>query len=143
MDDQQQTHQAHGDLPPGAPTPLRSRQMWTPDGYPIVDGKYHDLSTDEIKIHTGVLRGGPPSVSVYWNNCGAITRPDQFFAVGATSGHTVTEYIMRVGDMLRDGGCSVHSLNATEYSVNVIVSTALSTEEFIGILRRHGLLAST
>jgi len=140
MSDQEQARQHPGDLPPGAAAADRPRQQWTLDGYPIVDGKYHDLGTDEIKIHTGALRGGPPSVSVYWNNRAGITRPDQFVAVGSTSGQTVTAYIVRVGDMLREGSCSVHSLNATEYAVNVIVSTALSTEEFMGVLRRHGLL---
>jgi hypothetical protein len=27
-------------------------QAWTPSGYPIVDGKYLDLSTGELKTHT-------------------------------------------------------------------------------------------
>lgn len=45
---------ANTDIPP-ADGPGRysgpPRQMWTVDGYPIVDGKYLDLSTGELKTH--------------------------------------------------------------------------------------------
>lgn len=70
---------------PSLPIPSSGQrgQQWTTDGYLIVDGKYHDLVTDEIKTHTGNFKGGPPSLSVYWQNRGGNDgRHDQFYAVG-------------------------------------------------------------
>jgi hypothetical protein len=137
------TEQGHDQLPPGIDfSAVRPNQSWTLDGYPIVDGKYHDLATGEIKTHTGLKRAGPPSLSIYWNNCGDVTSPDHFFALGCSSRHTVTEYLARVGEMLRQGGCTISSLNATTYAVNVIVITELPSAEFKGRLREHGLIPS-
>lgn len=59
------TEEPLGDPSPLLPSSGQRGQPWTIDGYPIVDGKYHDLVTGEIKTHTGSFRGGPPSVSVY------------------------------------------------------------------------------
>ncbi|KAM0337353.1 hypothetical protein ACHAPQ_003211 [Fusarium lateritium] len=132
------------DVPPGvSPSTISISQNWTVDGYPIVDGKYHDLATDEIKTHTGVFGGGPTSLSIYWNNCAAVTRPDHFFAMGCYSRYTVTEYLARVEEMLGNGKCTVSSLNATKYAVNAIVMTDLSSEEFKGLLHEHGLINSS
>ncbi|SPJ79364.1 uncharacterized protein FTOL_07755 [Fusarium torulosum] len=127
---------------PASPSTLYPSQRWTVDGYPIVDGKYQDLATDETKAHTGVFGAGPPSLTIYWNNCASVIGPDHFFALGCYSRHTVTEYLARVGEMLRNGKCTVSSLNATKYAVNVIVMTGLSSEEFKGLLCEHGLIAS-
>lgn len=133
-----------GDIPPGvSPSTLAPMQKWTIDGYPIVDSKYHDLATDEIKTHTGVFGAGPPSLTIYWNNCASVTRSDQFIAMGSYSRHTVTEYIARVGEMLRQGKCTVSSMNATQYAVNVIVLTDLSSAEFTDMLREHGLTVAS
>ncbi|KFX87862.1 hypothetical protein O988_09254 [Pseudogymnoascus sp. VKM F-3808] len=128
---------------PLVPSSGQRSQLWTLDGYPIVDGKYHDLATDTIKTHTGPFRGGPPSVSVYWQNRGGSNRHNLFHAVGAISSCKVTDYLVRVGEMLKARKCIVSSLNATEYAVNVIVETELSTGDFTALLRDHGLLASS
>ena len=126
------------------PAVSRPSQKWTLEGYPIVDGKFHDLSTNQIRVHEGPFRGGPPSLSIYWNNCGPTTpgSTDHFFALGCTSQHTVTEYLGRMGEMLKQGGCIVTSLNATQYAVNVIVTTELSSRDFKGLLREYGLTAT-
>ncbi|KAF3355106.1 hypothetical protein HYQ45_000545 [Verticillium longisporum] len=130
-----------GDVPPGAPQhTCYPSQSWTRDGHPIVDGKYHDLTANEIKTHTGLVHGGPPSTSVYWQNRAPVRRPDQLVAMGAVSRHKATEYLVRVGEMLRAGMCTVTSLNATEFAVNVIVLTEASVEEFSALLRESGLL---
>ncbi|RGP76973.1 hypothetical protein FLONG3_4911 [Fusarium longipes] len=97
-------------------------QSWTIDGYPIVDGKYHDLATDQIKTHVGPMSAGPPSLTIYWHNCASVTQPDQFFAMGLFSRLTVTEYISRV--------------------VHVILMTDLSSGDFRGLLQEYGILAS-
>ncbi|KAH6679953.1 hypothetical protein F5X68DRAFT_212399 [Plectosphaerella plurivora] len=126
-------------LPPSTSAP---GQHWTPDGYPIVDGKYHDLATGEIKTHNGLRRGGPPSLSVYWHSRGTSTsQADSLFAVGAFNALPVTEYLVRMGEMLREGTCTVGSLNVTEYAVNVIVETELPRTEFMEKLRNYGLLS--
>lgn len=124
------------------PSSSARTQLWTLDGYPIVDGRYHDLVTGEIRTHTGNFRAGPPSLSIYWQNRGGSDRRDLFYAVGATSKYNVTDYLFRVGEMLRREMCTVSSLNATEYAVNVIVITELSNMEFTALLREHGLLPS-
>ncbi|KFY44187.1 hypothetical protein V495_03588 [Pseudogymnoascus sp. VKM F-4514 (FW-929)] len=131
------------DPSPLLPSSGQRSQFWTLDGHPIVDGKYHDLTTDTIKTHTGPFRGGPPSVSVYWQNRGGSNRHELFHAVGAMSSCKVTDYLVRVGEMLKAGKCIVSSLNATEYAVNVIVETELSTGEFMALLREYRLLASS
>ncbi|KAK0726582.1 hypothetical protein B0T21DRAFT_36637 [Apiosordaria backusii] len=125
-----------GQLPTGPPT-----QLWTVDGYPIVDGKYLDLSTGEIKTHEGLLTGGPPALTVYWHNKLPKHQKEQpFYAASAFSLTSVTDYLTRVGDLLRTGICTVDSLSATKYSVNLVIMTQLSNNEFIEALGRHGLL---
>ncbi|GAB1317392.1 hypothetical protein MFIFM68171_07602 [Madurella fahalii] len=126
-----------GQLPMGPPI-----QSWTVDGYPIVDGKYLDLSTGEIKTHEGLLTGGPPSLAVYWHNKLPKHQEQPFYAVSAFSQISVTDYLTRIGDLLRTGICTVDSLNATKYSVNLVILTQLSRNEFEEALLRHGLLYS-
>lgn len=123
----------------------RPIQRWTVDGYPIVDGKYLDLSTGELKTHVaGVdqFRGGPPAVSVYWQNQQATGRGDQFLVVAKVVTHVrdLTEYLARVGTFLGRGLCKVHSLNATRFEVYVVVSSELSQGGFQEALARDGLL---
>jgi hypothetical protein len=142
--------------PPGTDAPVaqpelpgnvseRPTQLWTVDGYPIVDGKYLDLSTGELKTHVaGVdqFRGGPPAVSVYWQNQLATGRGDQFLVIAKVVAHVrdLTEYLARVGTFLGKGLCKVHSLNATRYEVYVVVSSELSQGGFREALAEDGLL---
>lgn len=139
------TGEGSNPTPEQSPTVSPPSQKWTLDGYPIVDGKFHDLSANQIRVHEGPFRGGPPSLSVYWNNCGPTTpgSTDHFFALGCTSQHSVTEYLGRVGEMLRQGKCVVTSLNATPYAVNVIITTGLSSRDFKGLLREYELIATS
>jgi hypothetical protein len=130
--------------PPGGQVPVEQPiQSWTVDGYPIVDGKYLDLRTGEVKTHEGLLTGGPPSLAIYWHN--KLPKPQEeqpFYAVSAFSQLSVTDYLTRVGDLLRTGICTVDSLSATKYSVNLVILTQLSRNEFREALIRHGLLHS-
>jgi hypothetical protein len=123
----------------------RLTQPWTADGYPIVDGKYLDLSTGELKTHVAgvdLFRGGPPSVAVYWQNQLATGRSNQFLvlAKAVTDAGNLTEYLARVGEFLRKGLCKVYALNATRYDVYVVVSSELSQEGFREALAEGGLL---
>ncbi|KAK0749130.1 hypothetical protein B0T18DRAFT_405877 [Schizothecium vesticola] len=124
-------------LPPGVPT-----QSWTLSGYPIVDNKYHDLATDEIIPHSGPSMGGPPSISVYWQNRLATGRRDQFLVISKTVASTtsLSEYIIRVGDLLRKGACKVDSMNVTRFNVYMVVQSELGQDEFRQALNECGLL---
>jgi hypothetical protein len=117
-------------------------QSWTLTDQPIVDGKYLDPSTGETKTHTGPSKGGPPSVSVYWQNRLDTGRGDQFHVISKTVAHAgnLNEYIIRVGDLLRTGACKLDSLNATRYNVYLVVTSELSQDGFRDALVDHGLL---
>ena len=120
-------------------------QSWTPDNYPIVDGKYHNLDTGEVMTHTGPVKRGPPNITVYWQNRFATGRGDQFLVTTKTiySTRSLSEYIIRIGNLLQKGSgvCKVDSLNATPYSVYVVVTSEASQEEFKEALHEHGLLS--
>lgn len=123
-------------FPPGPPT-----QSWTTSGYPIVDGKYHDLATDEIKTHTGLSKGGPPSISVYWQNRLCTGQRGQFLVITKTVGSTgLSEYIARIGDLLRKGACKVDSMNVTRFDVYMVVHSEQGQDEFREALLECGLL---
>ncbi|KAK5659003.1 hypothetical protein OQA88_1089 [Cercophora sp. LCS_1] len=116
-------------------------QSWTLDGYPIVDGRYHDLSTGEIKTHTGASSSGPPSIFAHWHNRLMTGRTDQFLATSKVAPtRDLTEYMARIGDLLRKGVCKVDAINAMKYNVYVIVWTELSRDGFRAALYEHILL---
>lgn len=132
-------------ISPGSQALLNSQspcQSWTTDGYPIVDGKYLDLEDGELKTHSGPLMGGPPSISVYWQNRLATGRSDQFTVISKTvaSTRSLDEYIIRIGNLLRSGSCKVDSMNATPYSVYLVVMSKLPREEFRDALNEYKLL---
>ncbi|KAK1829414.1 hypothetical protein QBC39DRAFT_263131 [Podospora conica] len=117
-------------------------QSWTVSGYPIVDGNYHDLAKDEIKPHVGLMMGGPPSITVYWQNRLCTGRQDQFHVISKTVASTTSlnEYIIRVGDLLRKGACKVDSMNVTRFDVYMVVESELGQQEFGDALYVCGLL---
>ncbi|RYP28507.1 hypothetical protein DL767_007186 [Monosporascus sp. MG133] len=123
---------------------LPPTQRWTTDGYPIVDGKYFNLDTGEVMTHTGSFMGGPPNITVYWQNRFNTGRGNQFLVTTRTiySTRSLSEYIIRIGDLLRRGSgvCKVDSLNATPYSVYVVVTSEVSQGEFTQALQEHGLI---
>lgn len=53
---------------------------------------------------------------------------------------TVTDYLAKVGDLLKTGVCTVDSMTATKYSVNLVIITPPTNGEFREALGRHGLL---
>jgi hypothetical protein len=124
-------------LPPGIPT-----QSWTLSGHPKVDNKSHDLGTDEIRPHSGPSMGGPPSISVYWQNQLATGPRNQFLVISKTVASTtsLSEYIIRAGDLLRQGACKVDSTNVTRFDVYMVVQSELGQEECRQALDECGLL---
>lgn len=113
----------------------------TLSGYPIVGNIYHDLSTDETRTHSGSPMGGPPSILVYWENRLATGRRDQFLVISKTVASTtsLSEYIIRVGDLLRKGTCKVDSMNVTRFDVYMVVRSESGQEEFRQALDECGL----
>lgn len=142
---------------PGAPPPadhpletltqnMPPQQRWTISGYPIVDGKYLDLSTGELKMHVDgvdLVMAGPPSIAIWWQNRVATGRPDQFSVIskgGVVGARDLTEYMTRVGDFLKRGLCQLNSLNATRYDVYIVVSSEMTHTAFRNALEEGGLL---
>lgn len=132
-------------LPTAMPNPnhpSQQTQSWTLSGYPIVDSKYHDLSTGEVRAHSGPSTGGPPSISVYWQNRLATGRRDQFHVISKTVASTtnLSEYIIRMGYLLRKGHCKIDAMNVTRFDVYVVVESDLGQEAFREALEGCGLL---
>ena len=117
------------------------RQCWTLDGrHPIVDGRYVDSTTGEVREHTGPSIGGPPSVAVYWHNRLAAGQPEPIFGISSMERTPVTEYVIRIGNLLGAVTCTVNSLIVTKFSVTIIVQTPLSKTEFSEALVEHRLV---
>lgn len=117
----------------------RATQTWTQSGYPIVEGKYLDGNGIIQRIGDEWTVSGPPVIDIYWYNrrhaqhgTGAY-----FGAIAASAFVDLTEYLSRVGEFLRAQGhaCRIMAVNATLYSVNVIVDTRLSTDEMSVLLQ--------
>ena len=117
------------------------RQSWTESGFPIVDGKYLDTS-DGGKIKTvgpkDWVSAGPPDLGIYWDNRRRTPGlDDQFRGFVHNAFVSVTEYLSRIGEFLRasDGACKIVGLNATLYSVNLIVDTDMSQKEMMALMK--------
>lgn len=102
------------------------RQSRALSGYRIVDGKYIDRDgnireTDPNEWTTT----GPDALDVYRK---VYSSENQFWIIASAAFVDATEYLSRVGELLRAAGesCMIVFLNAMQYSVNVIVGTDLS-----------------
>jgi hypothetical protein len=123
------------DIGHDSPAVCRPTQAWTMTGYPIVDRKYLELSTGTLKEIQDDERVtlGPPIVDVFWQN---MTAGDAglFHGFHGKFDGTVTEYLIRLAEVLKRGSCLIFSLNVTQYSVTVITQTELSTDEMFNLL---------
>ena len=114
-------------------TLLKTRQVWTESGFPIVDDKYLDLTAGTVKTlgRDDYVYDGPPALEIYWNNRLRTDLPDQFRGVVTSAYVGVSEYLRRIGRLLAMGKCEIMALNATKYAVNVVVSADVTTEEMM------------
>lgn len=108
--------------------PTAAAQSWTLDGYPIVDGKYHDLVTNEV---TTLSPGksttyGPPSVEIYWLST---DDKDRFQGTIQTTKWSVTDHFIGIGRLVESAPVFISAVNATMYNINVIVLTKLTRTE--------------
>ncbi|KAH6975068.1 hypothetical protein BKA56DRAFT_589982 [Ilyonectria sp. MPI-CAGE-AT-0026] len=124
------------------PSPI-IHQPWTTTGYPIVDGKYIDLSTGvTTAIADAEMRAaGPPALELYWYNRTHASAEDidLFSNFTASAFVDVTEYLKRLGEFLAVEPVKIASLNATTYAVHVGILTELSQEEMADRLNRYRL----
>lgn len=92
-------------------------------------------------VYTGSYVLGPPNITVYRQNRFDTGCGNQFLVTSSTiySTRSLSEYIIRIGDLLKSGVCKMDSLNATPYSVYVVVTSEVSQAEFSGALEEHGL----
>ncbi|KAJ6441555.1 ABC multidrug transporter [Purpureocillium lavendulum] len=141
------------ETPPEPATPSSpARQTWTMSGYPIVDGKYLDLSTGVVRkiAPTEDVTLTPPRLEIYWHNRMLSGREDHFMGAVTSAFVDVTEYLRRVGRFLdseqekenQQGTCEVLALNATQCAINVIVAVECSNEDMMARLAECGLLHS-
>ncbi|EHA24582.1 hypothetical protein CBS76997_6667 [Aspergillus niger] len=94
---------------------------------PIVDGKYNDPETGEVRNATGFEFSGPPAVDVIITNLHedsstSVRRVQLPFRVEA-----LLVWIMRIVDERK---LQIDSLNATPYAIRVVLAHELSGEEF-------------
>ena len=108
--------------------------LYTPEWHgdartPVVDGKYHDPATGELRVASGDhgYYLGPPAVDIiirsqHEDTCQCVYRAARPFPVEA-----LLFQIMRV---VHDRKLEVDSLNATPYAIRIILSHELTVEEF-------------
>jgi len=85
---------------------------------PVVDGKYQDPVTGELRTACGSIRGGPPSVDIVIMNinvssCNYIARASRDLPT-----RTLLCHIMKVVEQHMLG---IDSVNATEYSIRLVL----------------------
>lgn len=117
-------------------------QTWTQSGYPIVAGKYLEKGVIKDIDPTEGTALGPLALDVYWHNRYMGLVDSLFRGAACCVVIDVTEYLSRLGKFLdaTNGSCEVLALNATLYSVNIIVATKLCHEEMKQLLSEHGLV---
>ncbi|PYH94517.1 hypothetical protein BO71DRAFT_398798 [Aspergillus ellipticus CBS 707.79] len=94
---------------------------------PIVDGKYHDPATGELRAATGHEYAGPPAVDIVITNlheasAGRIHRAQLPFRVEKLLG-----WMMRV---VEERKLQLDSVNATPYAIRVVLAHGLDGEQF-------------
>lgn len=125
---------------------LPAVQQWTSRetgrGYPIVDNKYFDLATGQV-VTLGSddkwRMAGPPTLDIYWQNRQSTTVEDAFHALVKGSTLDMTDYVIRLGEFLKESGCRLQSLTATTYSINVVIFADMSKQDMHTLQRKHGI----
>ncbi|KAM4066827.1 hypothetical protein HRG_000845 [Hirsutella rhossiliensis] len=112
--------------------PEHPQQFYAPGWHedaktPVVDGKYYDRATGEVRVADAAEYGGPPAVdiivsSIHQDTVGCSTRAARPFPVEALLYH-----IMRV---IHDGKLELDSLIATQYAIRVVLSHELTVDGF-------------
>ncbi|GKZ36771.1 hypothetical protein AbraIFM66950_007968 [Aspergillus brasiliensis] len=115
-----------------APPPRHPDEFFTPgwdaeSNRPVVDGKYHEPKTGELRPAIGRQFAGPPAVDIIITNlheesCGRVYRAQLPFRV-----ERLLVWIMGV---VEDRKLQLDSLNATPYAIRVVLAHELTGGEF-------------
>ncbi|KAF4964381.1 hypothetical protein FSARC_7680 [Fusarium sarcochroum] len=112
--------------------PEHLEQFYSPgwDGdsrQPVVDGKYHDPRTGELRKAEGGAYLGPPAVDIIimsihedTNHC--IYRAQRAFPVESL--------LCQIMSIVRERKLRIDSLNATQYAIRIILAHPLQSNEF-------------
>lgn len=125
---------------------LPELQSWVADDsgrkFPLVGDSYLDVQTGKIEHgYKGMTFTGPPTLDIYWINRGDTTVEDPWPGCSTVSTLSMTEYIARMGALLNDEDCNgrLHSLNATEFSITVVIYINISRKDMRLLRRKHGI----
>lgn len=72
------------------------------------------------------MTGGPPDLDIYWHNRLETTVQDPWQAFVTSSPLDMTEYIVRLGNLLKECDGRLQSPVATTYSINVVLFIDIS-----------------
>ena len=107
---------------------------------PIVDGKYNDPVTGEIRKATGCSYYGPPAVdiivtSIHADTAGCVRRTAQTFPM---------EFILcHIFRIVEKRNLQLDSCLATKYSIRLTLAHELTPGEFLTIAREIGCVSDT
>lgn len=112
--------------------PEHPRQFYAPEWHgeaqtPVVDGKYYDRATGELRVASGSYCGGPPEVdiiiqSIHEDTTQCCFRASRPFPVEVLLWHIMQEVHERKLEM--------DSLTATPYAIRVTLAHELTVDEF-------------
>ncbi|KAK5994622.1 hypothetical protein PT974_05103 [Cladobotryum mycophilum] len=94
---------------------------------PIVDGKYNDPATGELRSATGYIYAGPPAVDMVIMNLHESSNTHIFRAQRSFPVEKLLFQIMRV---VHDRELEIDSINATAYAIRIVLAHELTSEEF-------------
>ena len=96
---------------------------------PVIDGKYHDPATDELRVASGDhgYYLGPPAVDMIVHSIHEATSNRTFRAARPFTVEVLLYQVMRV---VHDRKLEIDSLNATPYAIRITLAHELSNDEF-------------
>lgn len=95
---------------------------------PIVDGKYIDPKTGELRPSTGAAYTGPSSVDIIIINLHEDSNEGIYRATRSFPMEKLLFHMMRI---VHERELQIDSVNATAYAVRIIMAHELKKEEFI------------
>jgi hypothetical protein len=94
---------------------------------PIVDGKVTNPSTGAIESAGPMLVAGPPSISASWFN---VANNPTWRSLHAPVNCPIDDLLCAIAVHIKEGLYSIDSLNASAYSLTVVVKSVGPQEEF-------------
>lgn len=94
---------------------------------PVVDGKYYDRATGELRVASGGEYGGPPEVDIIISSIHEDTTQCRFRASRPFPIEAILYHIMQV---VHERKLEMDSLTATPYAIRVTLAHQLTADEF-------------